>query len=322
MKNKNLIVKIAIGLIIFGLIFIVLGKLIGGKSTILKNGDEYIAYDNKGNRLIENSDLQEFKNINIDVNLDIIEIIKSNTNKIELDYNDKSGIVDYKIDNDTLTITQTSNTTIGFNVNFSNNKQQDILRVYVKDDVNLNKATINQDYGNINLNDISCNNIILITEDGNININNIQVFDTLKINNKYGNIDLIKSDIKDLIAYLEDGNLDISKVNTDYSEIKNKYGNIYAVDFVTKGILVNCDDGDIDLRGSFFGDSDINNKYGSVNIVCNQGEKSYDYSIVNKYGNINVNNEIFDNAVLKNNDSSNNLNITCDDGNIKIMFSK
>lgn len=341
MKNKNFIFKIALGLIVIGLIFIVLGKLMGGKSIIVKNGLEHIAYDNNVNRVIEDSDLQEFKNIAIDANLDKIEIIKSNSNRIELNYKEKAGIIDYKIDNDTLIVTQSSNKTIGFDINISSNKEQDILKIYVNNSLDINKATINQDYGdivikdinyntleinsnygNVNLNNINSDNIVINTEDGNVNLNNIQVIDTLKINNKYGNIDLLKSNAENLIVYLEDGNVDISKISTNYSELKNKYGNIYAVDFTSKGLLVNCDDGDIDLRGNFFGNTDINNKYGNVNIISYQDEKFYNYSIVNKYGNINVNNEIFNSQVLKNNNGDNNLNITCEDGNIKTVLSK
>lgn len=340
MKKTNLVVKIALGLIVFGFIFASIGALMGGKFTILKDEIEYRVYD-KDNRITDSSSLEKFKNINLDVNLDKIEIVKSNENKIELDYSDKIGSITYKVEDNTLTINQNKNASIGIDVNLGFNKYSDTIKIYVKYDNKLNDIVAIQNYGDISLNDINCKNasiessygnvtlsnissdkLTVTMEDGNINLNNVNVSDSFNLQNKYGSVDLDNCEFNTFVAYLEDGNLDISKINTNYSEIKNKYGNIYAVDFSTNGLLANADDGDMDFRGSFLGTSNLNNKYGNINIVSNQNKNSYNYSIVNKYGNVDIDNEIFEGSVMKSNNANNNLDINCDDGNVKISFSK
>lgn len=337
MKKTSFAIKIALGLIVFGLFFFAIGALSGDNFSILKDEIGYRVYDDD-NRITDISVLENFENINISADLDKIEIIKSSESKIELDYSDKAEVIEYKLENNTLYISQVSTSSEDVSLNL-NNKCIDSLKLYLKNDTKINNILINQDYGDIiisgldclsaeinsnyghiNLSNLIAKEITIMMEDGHIISSKLDIKDTYNLQNKYGNIDLDNSDFSNLIVYMEDGNLDISNVNTYYSEFKNEYGNTYTEGFITNGLLVNAHDSDIDLRGKFLGDSTVNNKYGNINIISSDNENLFDYSIVNKHGNIDINNEIYEGSITKNNNTNNNLSVNCEDGNVKIYF--
>ncbi|MGL4913825.1 MAG: DUF4097 family beta strand repeat-containing protein [Romboutsia sp.] len=340
MKFSKLILKISLGLIAIGIVLSSLGFLMGGKTNLVKNNFVSISSDDT-KRIIETKKLDDFDKINIDVKLDYIELIKSNENKLELNYNENLNKVDYQVQDGNLTIMQTAKNQVGVHVNLLQNRNLDYMKLYIKDssslenlninvsdseikisEINSNLVDIISDYGNVDINNLNSNKINLSAKDGNINLDNINVSDKINVNNNYGEIDISNSNFENFSTSLSDGNLDISNTTVKTSDITNKYGNITLSDFLSSGLNIDVNDGNVDLIGSFMGDTNVNNKYGNIDIISNDSEDLYNYSIINKYGDINVGNQNPEGSIIKNSNGKHTLNLNCNDGNINVTFKK
>ncbi|MEF9990684.1 MAG: DUF4097 family beta strand repeat-containing protein [Romboutsia sp.] len=340
MKYSKLVIKIAVIIIFAGTIMAFIGYVMGGKTNIKSSG-LYISTKNV-NHIIKNEELGEFNNVDIDVNLDYIELIKSDKNKIELNYSEDLNKVDYKIDNNNLTIKQESKKLVDININLFGfmEENKSYMKLYISESelenikinsnytdikiegVSGNVVNIKCDYANLDVDNLNGKSGNISMKDGNIDLSNIKIEDTFELKNSYGNIGISNSQFQNLISNINDGNIEILNSIIKNSKITNDYGNINLVDSYSEGINIYCKDGRVELDGSFRGYTTIDNKYGNVELDLDNYEKEYGYSIVNKYGSIKINDVSMEGSIINNNNSENTINVNCTDGNININFEK
>ncbi|MVO73062.1 DUF4097 family beta strand repeat protein, partial [Paeniclostridium sordellii] len=232
-----------------------------------------------------------------------IEIIPSEKYKIELQYKEDYGKINYKVKNNSLIINQES--TIRNLNNKSNFNKDDLnfIKIYIPSDKSFEKFSIISDIGNIDIRQMNLNNLDLSCNVGNIKVNNCEINDS-KISNDTGNIEINKSKFKNLEANLNLGNINSKNIN-----VKN---------------LLNAknDLGNIDISGKVYGDIEVNCDLGNVDIEIDEKEKNYNYRLICDLGKIDINGKRKNKDVSLENNSDNNLNIECDSGNIKLKFKK
>lgn len=340
MKRPKLMLKLSLGMIVLGIIIYCAGVLMGGKASNLNNNFISIGSDDT-ERIVQNKELNEFSNISIDVSLDYVELIKSNENKIELNYSENLNEVKYEIRDNDLIISQLKNNNHGihFNINGFNNKNLNYMKLYVKDtstlkniDINtydsdikidsLNNDNINIqcNYGNVDIKNLTSNKVDVVMDDGNLKIDTLNTSALLNIKNNYGNVSISESNLNDFVATLKDGSLNISNSSAKNSDIKNNYGDITSTQFLSNEITIHSNDGNIDLEGTFLENTTLNNEYGNINVSSSENENSYNYFITNNYGNINIGNNKFEGSFNKDNNAINTFNVNCKDGNVKLNF--
>lgn len=340
MKYTKLITKIALGTIGIGLVLSIAGYIMGGKKDLENMTKEYVPKSIK-----ETHELGNFKNIDIDMDLDYVEIIKSDSNKIELNYDEKMGKIDYKVDNGTLSIKKEKSNlhkkmNISVNFNFSS-RPLNYLKIYVSDKSKLESITADLENGDISIDNINAKNLDLDndngdieikntksdkttinTENGNIKIGNSKLDGLCNIDNKHGELLISNSKLKDLEAKLENGNVEFEDLTLKTSSIINKNGDILGKNIISDKNNMSCENGDINISGNITGIYDITNKHGEVKIDSNNSKNLYDYYVKNKTGSIFINTEEFEESVKVDKDHENKLNVNSENGDVVINFDK
>lgn len=342
MKSLKLIVKIGLGLVVCGVIFSTFGFFMGGRFENINNN--LVSLGSKNIKTIsQTKQLSDFDKVDIDVDLDYIDIIKSDENKLELNYNEKINKVEYKIKDNNLIITQPKNNNVGvhFNMVGFNNQNSNYLKLYVSDNTKLKYLKINaQDLdikinsinsentdiqsfsGNISIDDLSSSSIDIAMNDGDLKLNNSTVSANLTFKNDHGDINISNSNFNHFISNLGDGDFKISNSNSKKTEIKNSHGNISSTGFLSNELNVDNSDGDINIDGSLLGTNTLNNEHGDIHINSNESESLYNYNVISKFGDVNIGNNNVGNSFVKEVNAKNSLNITSNDGDITVKFAK
>ncbi|CEK33515.1 hypothetical protein UMC2_07651 [[Clostridium] sordellii] len=288
MKIKK-ITKLACIIILIGLLFIGLGYMTNQSFSFESSNKLNITKTNEYKIVKDIKELEEFKSINIEVGITNIEIIPYEKYKIELQYKEDYGKINYKVKNNSLIINQES--TIRNLNNKSNFNKDDLsfIKIYIPSDKSFEKFSIISDIGNIDIRQMNLNNLDLSCNVGNIKVNNCEIN---------------KSKFKNLEANLNLGNINSKNIN-----VKNLLN--------TKNDL-----GNIDISGKVYGDIEVNCDLGNVDIEIDEKEKNYNYRLICDLGKIDINGKRKNKDVSLENNSDNNLNIECDSGNIKLKFKK
>lgn len=336
MKYTKLITKIALGTIGIGLVLSIAGYIMGGKKDLENMTKEYVPKSIK-----ETHELGNFKNIDIDMDLDYIEIIKSDSNKIELNYDKKFGKIDYKVDNGTLSIKkEKSNLKEKININFLS-RPLNYLKIYVSDKSKLENITADLENGGISIDNIDVKSLNLDndngdikikntksdkttinTENGNIKIGNSKLDGLCNIENKNGQLLISNSKLKDLDAKLENGDVEFEDITLKTSSIVDKHGDILGKNIISDKNNISCESGDINISGNITGIYDITNKNGEVEIDSSNSKDLYDYYVKNKGGSIFINTEEFEGSVKVDKNHENKLNVNSENGDVVINFDK
>lgn len=334
------IVITSLCLILVGLILASIGYLSGGKTLLIKNK---IGYSTNGDYKIigKKEKLEEFKNIQINANyLDNIEIVKGEEYKVEVNYNERIGKINYKVENENLIVNQSSSNkgTIGFDFGFIN-KEPDYIKIYIPKDKNVKDLVIESEssdikvedidgdtvsilcnYGEINLNNILLNDMSIKAKSGDIDMRNIKS-SSLEVINDYGDTSFEAINSNDFVVNIKNGEAYINNIDVLQSfNIENDYGEVDIVDSKLnkfKAIILN---GDININNSNIVESNIENSYGEVNYSTNDSENLYNYSLNCSYGDININGKELGETLEKSNNADNNIIINSKNGDINLTF--
>ncbi|WP_042275310.1 DUF4097 family beta strand repeat-containing protein [[Clostridium] dakarense] len=333
------IVITSLCLILVGLALASIGYLSGGKTALIKNKIGYSIKDDY-KRISEKEKLEAFKNIQINANyLDNIEIVKGEEYKIEVNYSERIGEINYKVENGSLIVNQSSNKeTIGFDFGFIN-KEPDYIKIYIPKDKNMSNLVIESEnsdikvenidgdtvsilcnYGEVNLNNILSNDMSIKAKSGDIDMKNIKS-SALEVINDYGDTTFEAINSNDFMADIKNGDVYINNIEVLQNfNIENDYGEVDIANSRLnkfKAIILN---GDIDINNSNIVSSNIENSYGEVNYSINNSENLYNYSLNCNYGDININGKELGENLEKSNNANNNININSENGDINLNF--
>ncbi len=239
---------------------------------------------------------------NLDVhssNSDIkIKDIKSNTISVKCDYGD--------------TIFEDMAASV-FNVEVGNGKLA-MKNIKAKEIITENK------YGELKVEGLESDIFKNVVVNGSATFDNIEVSSSFKIENEYGDVNIKNSFINNLEAKLKNGDLDVENTGSDKVVFTNNYGSINTVDFKSKALDIQCNNSDVTLDGELLGNTTIKSQYGSVTVKTNIEELLYNYNVSCEYGDIIINDSKFEDNFQKNNNGSNNIDISCKNGDAKIEF--
>jgi hypothetical protein len=195
-----------------------------------------------------------FKEINIETTAADIEIKKSDDNIIKLKTYSKENQSTEEVNNDILTIKVTNEKCKFLCINTKISK----IELYLPENYE-NKININNQYGDIKIENFENSNIDIIEDAGDIKIDGTNI---AKINNKYGDIkigNINKGDIKASAG-------DIEIINTNNIKIENKYGDV-KIENINEYVNIKADCGDIKIENlNIIEDSSIEDNYGDIKI--------------------------------------------------------
>lgn len=255
MNLKN-IVKITLIAIVVGIILTVVGCSINGGFTVYKDMETSTIFDNS--KVVSKSEkLEEFNNIEIDVEVNSVEIIPSDKYFIEVKYIEGESYVNYEVKDNTLKIKQEiTSKHKNYDINVLKEKNNSI-NLYVPKDSIMESIKIDSNVANIYLDEIVANKLSASCDVGNIEIQDSIINKELDLSNDVGNID-----VEGKIYGVCNVKNNIGNIELDLNENKSLYN------YVVKNSL-----GIIELDGENY-KKDINvdnNTENNINLKCETG---------------------------------------------------
>ena len=293
--------------------------------------------DRSKNVVKESFDLDKFNKIDISSysNLSYIQIVKGEDYKLELQH-DEENKINYSVKDGVLTINDSSKEDKAIHIGIYYNNSEQGIKLYVPKDCNLDELKIyasssdikitevdcenidiNNEYGDVELSNISCGDALLKLESGDLSLNNIEskkisfeneygsvkfkdvnseelscVMDSgdfngenvnisknYSIESDYGSINIKKSDFGNFKATLSSGDFDGDGINISQDcDIKNEYGSVNIENSSLGNFTANLESGDIELSNiTSINNVDIKNSYGDVDLSGKLDKNSFNY---------------------------------------------
>lgn len=300
MKIKT-IAKVGIFAIVAGFIFTGIGYAFN-KNTFLENTKTDKIFDiSSGKYESESLKLESFKNINIVSDLNNIEIIPADEYKLDLKYKKDYINVEYKIENETLSITEDKVKSETYNLEDYKNNKDNSIKIYIPKNIQINNLSIASNVSNLYLNGISINKLDLSCDTGNINIKNC------------------KADQSNILT--DTGSIGVEHLDGLTAKFESNMGNINIANSSIKETLELSNNlGHTKFQGELLGNINVSNNLGNIELDINNKEKEYNYNLKTDSGKIIINDETKNKKFTKNNGSKFNIKLECNSGNINLRI--
>ena len=336
--SSKIILGSVIALFIGGIIMLI------GLSLGIKNG---VAIDFKGIHIkdgktikIEELNLEEIKNMDINVDYSNVQIIEGDTYGIEIS-TEEGDKIDWSLENGTLKISQKQDkkaSLFNFNIPFwgSLNLENFYVKVYIPntaevenisikvscgtliiDNVDAKTFNIDNDYGDITFNNIITETVNIELDCGSLKATNVEAT-SMKIKNSYGDIDIKDIKATEFDSKLSCGSIDIKTSEIETANIYNDYGDIEIESLKASKCTIESSCGDIDLSGDITNYLEIKSDLGSVEVKLDKDISNYSCDINTDLGSVTINNQKLKTNYTSIKDDAGVLKITNDCGDIKV----
>jgi len=313
--------KIALAMIMIGILLAVIGLFSGTKFSIIltDNGLKAVGKEDRKN---EEWVLEEFKDLEVALADAKLEVIPSDEYKLEIESLVGTKIT-HTVENETLTIKdRASHSEFTFAMNFIGNIQKTIIKIYVPADKEFDNVSITNDFGDIKLNEMTTDKLMILSNDGDIDIKDIQS-NTVTIQNDFGDTNASNVKINNLTLEINDGDAEFNSVNiAKEATLSNDFGEISLRDFTSHGTKIESSDGEIYINGELLGKTNIESSFGDMKLELTNKETELNYHIQNDFGDIVVNGEEFETKTTNNVDMDDKITILSSDGDVEISLDK
>ena len=343
MKNKMKTVWKIIGLVILvGIVLTITGLLLGASRTLYLDRTGVHISGNKIS-IVEESDLEAFREINIDASFSDIEFLRSDTFGIEL-YGENLEW-DWTLEDNILTITDTGDLRLPILHFDFFQKQHNYVKIFLPenlppdeqpqfvslktgsgnirlDDFNTTVLDISNSFGNVDIKNMNTGVIFIELGSGRFTGLNLHAF-RIVYNNRFGDgffqevgaVGFFEADINS-------GNLQFTNCILTNATIVNNFGKITATDVIAFSPNIRANSGNINITGEISGEIVIHNEFGNIDLTTSKVRSDYSYDVSLKFGKL-----IFAGEQLKDQTSiisgttmENHIKITSSSGNVDVSF--
>ncbi|MCM3439276.1 DUF4097 family beta strand repeat-containing protein [Metabacillus halosaccharovorans] len=317
MKQK----KIALAMILIGILLAVIGLFSGTKFSIIltDNGLKAVGKEDRQNGEWV---LEEFNNFEIDLTDAKLEVIPSDEYKLEIESLEGTKIT-HTVQDKTLTIKDgTSHSGFTFAMNFIGNIQKTMIKIYVPADKKFDNVSIANDFGDIMLDGMKTDKLTILSNDGDVDIKEIQAKD-LAIQNNFGDTNASNVKTNKLTIEINDGDAELNTFDiSQEADLTNDFGEISLRDFTSHGTKIESSDGEIYINGELLGKTNIESSFSDMMLELTNKETELNYHIKNDFGDIVVNGEEFETKASNNVDTDDKITILSNDGDVEITLDK
>ncbi|WGX75034.1 DUF4097 family beta strand repeat-containing protein [Paraclostridium bifermentans] len=300
MKIKT-IVKLSTLTIVAGFVFTGMGYAFD-ENVFIQNNNFSTESDSTGEEyLVDSKELQVFKNINIEADLNNIEIIPSNQYKLDLKYKKDYINIKYKIENETLSIKEEKIKSDTYNLEYYKKNKDSSIRIYIPKGTKLNNLSISSNISNVSLNELSVDNMDLSCDTGNINID--------------------KCKVEKLNTITATGGINVDGLDSLDAKFKSNMGNINILNgSIRENLELSNNLGYTKFKGEILGNINVSNNLGNIELDIDKNEDEYNYNLKSDSGNIIINDEVKSRKFIKYNKSKFDMNLKCNSGDINLKF--
>ena len=354
-KTVKRVLIVSASFIIAGMGFFTLGKCMGGETgfainrTGLHTNRELKEASAKQLAVLEKTELEGFRNMNIRVDSNDIEIVPSDDGRFYLEYRLYTYGSDpkYRVDQGTLDFECILEPLGQMNVGFlvwdtgsSYENEIGTLKVYVPKDRQLDNVKLqNSDgdiryggpdakaydlsssYGNVELEDKNADQIMISSSDGKIKCRSVTC-KTFAVKNSYGSLELSGIKAESLAIEASDGKISLDQIDAGSMDIENQYGGLDGKALKADAFSMRMSDGKCVLKQADFKKTKMKNSYGTLDIQLVGREEDYNYDIKTTYGSITVGGSKSDEEFNQDNRAERNFTAAASDGNIVITHTE
>ncbi len=311
MYNKNLALKVACVLIVAGICFAIAGNVMHGTFQSIfidSKGVNTI----KGDGKIMSNELTNFKNIDVSICSGRIELIRSNKSAVEYNFNNGEEVSTCEVIGDTFTFKTKPRFTISF-FNF----EDTYVKIYFKDDSELENIHLGTISGSIHANNFSAKNVTIKTTSGSQSLSDIKA-NEIELNDTSGSIKVENISADKVNIQNNSGSVTVDGVTCNDITAKNISGSIKLYNADTNSAAVNSTSGSIYIQGSPKGKTITHNVSGSIKVHTSLSKSEYGYKLSSTSGSTKVDNETFKGSVGE--DKDNFIDASNSSGSVKVYF--
>lgn len=311
MGNKNITLKVAIALILTGILLVIAGGLMHGTFKT-------VFIDRTGIKTIKESgetmktELTSFKNIDISIYSGRIELIKSNKDAVEYNLYNSEKVVVCEVIGDTFTFKTEQHFTISL-FNF----QDTYVKIYYKDNAELENISLKTITGSIKANDISAKNVTIKSKSGSQNVSNVKA-DKIELNVISGSINLANISVDIVDVKNNSGLISIDDITCKNILVKSISGNIKLNGADTGSATINGSSGSIYIQGALKGKTLVRNISGSIKVYSSLPKSEYGYKLSSISGSTKVDDNNFKGSI--GDEKANFIDASNMSGNVKLYF--
>ena len=311
MYKKNIALKVAGLLILAGIFLAIAGVLMHGtfKSTII-NINGINAIKESGETLT--TELISFKNIDISICSGRIELIKSNKNAVEYNLHDVEKVTVCEVIDDIFTFKTEARFTISL-FNF----QDTYVKIYYKDDAELENISLRTISGSITANDILAKNITIKSTSGSQRVSNIKA-DKIEFNEMSGSIKAANISCDIINVENNSGSVTIDGITCQDVSVRCISGSIKLYGADTGSATIKDTSGSIYMQGSPKGKTLINTLSGSIKVYSDLPKSEYGYKLHSTSGSTKVDDNTFKGSVGE--EKANFIEASNTSGSVKLYF--
>lgn len=311
MGKRNSVLKIAGVLLLTGIFLAIAGVLMHGtfKSVFIdRNGINTIK--ESGETMA--TELTSFKNIDISIISGRIELIKSNKDAVEYNLHNTEKISVCEVVGDTFTFKTEAHFTISL-FNFKDT----YVKIYYKDDSELENILLKTISGSVEVNDISAKNITIKSTSGSQSASNIKV-DRIEFNDISGSIKIANISGNIVNVKNNSGSITIDGITCKDISVTNISGSIKLYGADTGSATIKDTSGSIYMQGTPKGKTLINNISGSIKVYSSLPKSEYGYKVHATSGSTKVDDSTFKGSVGE--EKENFIDATNTSGSVKLYF--
>lgn len=325
MKFSKKIIVGALACIAAGLVIMVIGLMLGGRSGFYINrsgihafgeGERFQKDGGKEPLVLEKTRLEEFDSVDVNIEYADFKLIPSDGYYLEYRLYGRAAQPQYSVKDKKLVFREGDAFSYGnesinfggfffweedgiaeesFYLNLYVPKEQyfEVFKLY-NDSGNVeletlraDKVDLKLDYGDIDLKEFQGKEFNIVSNSGEMNFGIINT-EYITAENDYGEIL-----IEDLTASvgdfdLDSGHMKVEKAAVPKIKVNNDYGNVIFRNIVSEQTDIELDSGNLEMNMADLKDLTARNSYGDIDINLRNGFHEYDYDLKTDYGRISV----------------------------------
>lgn len=244
------------------------------------------------------SGLEDFTELNIDVDLGDVTVQTGEEYSIALQWDDEIGALEYSNENGVLRI-WSKNDGISLMSNLGGEHAAQVT-VCIPESEQLRRVTVDTDLGKIDLSGLSAQE--------------------LEVDAALGSVRLSDVNANTLTAGLDLGDLTVERTSVDEADLRLSLGSLTAKNLdVAKRLDVDADMGGVELSGSLRGETTVSASMGDVEVNTSLEEAEYSYELDVSMGSVRVNGAKCGDSTSRSG-GRNTLDIRSDMGDVRVNF--
>lgn len=295
-----------------GIVMMGAGLVLGGRPGVIFDKSGIASpYQIKEPHYQAKTPVDAFSNLNLQLDSEAeIKIQTSDDENYYIEYqlNGESEKPDYKVQDDTLYISQGNSVEYMVNIfglNFAScDTSQPYFTLYIPEDAIIEYADIYNDYGNLSISDAKFETASIESDTGNITLNQVDGTDLKLVINDgdltadalttdsfflscdYGSAKFKESSMKNADIQMESGNLELENSKTDTLKIISQYGDVNLKNVSSTDTSLTLSSGDLDFDAAALEHLNCQMEYGNMNLSLPENISTYQFAVKLEYGDL------------------------------------